>query len=301
MRVGVIGLGRTGLPVARNLMARGFRVTGYRRSGCEELDAAGGLPAASAAEVAAHSDILLSILPDSGAVEDVVRGPAGTLTALRPGTVHIEMSAVDTNHKARIRDAVRAAGGDLLDCAVGGTPAMVTHRQATTFVSGDPATVESVRSVLDAISGRWVYTGAFGSGTGLRHVANLVLAMHSVAAAEALVLAAGLGLNLDLVRRTVDISFAESAVWRQRGPTTRVRHSSPELGPIAALHPLLEQIVDAAAAAGVYLPVFTAARATFDKAIAERHGQLDITALGDLLAAPRPAEDTMAADVSSNT
>src|SRR6202020_269421 len=109
-RVGVIGLGKMGLPIARNLMERGFEVTGYRRSGSPELAAAGGTVAGSAAEVAATADVLLSIVPDAAAVEEVIAGPSGTLTTIRPGTIHLEMSTIDIGPKARLRDAVRARG-----------------------------------------------------------------------------------------------------------------------------------------------------------------------------------------------
>ncbi len=84
VNVGIIGLGKMGLPIARNLMERGFAVTGFRRSGCEELVAAGGVAAGSPGEVAERADVLLSIVPDAYAVEEVVCGPHGTLTALRP-------------------------------------------------------------------------------------------------------------------------------------------------------------------------------------------------------------------------
>jgi len=122
-RVGVIGLGRMGLPIAMNLMSRGFRVTGYRRSGSPELVEAGGAVAASAAEVAAGADVLLSIVPTADDVEEVIGGPQGTLGTLKPGTIHIEMSTIDVDRKARLRDQVRAKGGDLLDCRSPAAPA----------------------------------------------------------------------------------------------------------------------------------------------------------------------------------
>jgi 3-hydroxyisobutyrate dehydrogenase-like beta-hydroxyacid dehydrogenase len=78
-RVGVIGLGQMGLPIAVNLIGRGFQVTGYRRSGSPELQAAGGTVGASAAEVAAGADVLLSIVPTAEDVEEIITGPAGTL------------------------------------------------------------------------------------------------------------------------------------------------------------------------------------------------------------------------------
>ena len=99
-RVGMIGLGKMGLPIARNLMERGFQVTGYRRHGSPELAAASGAVADSAAEVAANASVLLSILPDAAAVHEVICGPAGTLSALRPGAVHIEMSTIPVPDEA---------------------------------------------------------------------------------------------------------------------------------------------------------------------------------------------------------
>ena len=216
-RVGVIGLGRMGLPIAMNLMSRGFCVTGYRRSGSTELVKAGGDVAASAAEVAACADVLLSIVPAAADVEEIIEGPAGTLTALKEGTIHIEMSTIDVDRKARLRDQMRAKGGDLLDCPISGSPGMVAPRLATTFASGDQASVRTVSAVLDAISGPWIYTGAFGTGAQMKYIANLLLAVHTVAAAEAMALARRSGLDLELVHKTLDNSITSSAIWKQRG------------------------------------------------------------------------------------
>jgi L-threonate 2-dehydrogenase len=284
MHVGVIGLGKMGLPIARNLTERGFAVTGFCRSGSPELTAAGGTQAASPAEVAAAADVLLSIVPDAAAVEEVVAGPTGTLRGLRPGTVHIEMSTIDVSRKLALRDAVRAAGGDLLDCPVSGSPGMVAPRLATTFVSGATDSVDAVRPVLNAISGPWVYTGEFGTGASMKYVANLLVGIHTVAAAEAIVLARQLGLDLPLVQQTLDSSIASSAIWRQRGPVMQARQWEPAPGPIGTLHPILEQIAGAAEAAGVQAPVFAAAKNVFDQAMADGWADLDIAAVHDQLA-----------------
>jgi len=279
--VGVIGLGQMGLPIARNLMDRGFAVIGYRRSGSPELAEAGGTVAGSAAEVAAAADVLLSIVPDAEAVEQVILGPSGTLAALRPGSVHIEMSTIDVDRKTRLRDATVARGGDLLDCPISGSPAMVAPRLATTFASGDPVSVGTVSEVLGAISGRWVYTGAFGTGAYLKYIANLLLAVHTVAAAEAMALARRSGLDLDLVQRTLDGSIAASAIWTQRGPKMAERAWSPAPGPVATLHPILEQIEAQAARLGLPAPVFSAAKEVFDAALADGWGDLDIACVHD--------------------
>jgi L-threonate 2-dehydrogenase len=287
-RVGMIGLGQMGLPIARNLVERGFEVAGYRRNASPELAAAGGIPVTSAAAAAERADVLLSILPGPADVEEIVCGPDGTLAAMRPGTVHIEMSTIDVERKRRVADAVRQRGGDLLDCPISGSPGMVAPRLATTFASGDPASVDRVTAVLDAISGPWVYTGAFGTGARLKYIANLLLAAHTVAAAEAMVLARHSGLDLDLVQRTLDGSIGASAIWKQRGPVMRDRAWSPAPGPIDTLAPILEQIEEYAADAGVPTPVFTSAKAVFDTAVRDGWGHLDIASVHDQLAGLRP-------------
>jgi L-threonate 2-dehydrogenase len=280
-RVGVIGLGKMGLPIAMNLMSRGFLVIGYRRSGSPELTKAGGTVAASAAEAAAQTDVLLSIVPTADDVEEVIAGPAGTLTTLKPGTVHIEMSTIDVDRKARLRDKVQSKGGDLLDCPISGSPGMVAPRLATTFASGDKDSVDKVKPVLDAISGPWVYTGPFGTGAQMKYVANLLLAVHTVAAAEAMALARRSGLDLELVQKTLDDSIASSAIWKQRGPMMAERAWSPAPGPVRTLHPILEQIEDHAAKTGLSASVFAAAKEVFDKALADGWGDLDIACVHD--------------------
>jgi putative dehydrogenase len=292
IRVGVIGLGKMGLPIAQNLIERGFAVTGYRRSGSPELEQAGGTVAGSPAEVAASADVLLSILPGAEDVEQVIGGPSGTLSALRAGTIHIEMSTIDVDRKARLADQVRAAGGDLLDCPISGSPGMVAPRLATTFASGDQVSVSAVSAVLDAVSGPWVYTGAFGTGARMKYIANLLLAVHTVAAAEAMALARRSGLDLELVQKTLDNSIASSAIWKQRGPMMAERTWSPAPGPIHTLRPILEQIEDHAAQAGLSAPVFAAAKGVFDKAVADGWGDLDIACVHDQISGVSALEES---------
>jgi L-threonate 2-dehydrogenase len=284
VRVAVIGLGKMGLPIACNLLERGFEVTGFRRSPGTELVEAGGQRAESAADAAAGADVIISIVPDADAVDEVVLGAAGTLKTMRPGTVHVEMSTISVGRKLRVRDAVREASGDLLDCPISGAPPMVAPRLATTFASGDPASVEKVRPVLDAISGPWVYTGEFGTGASLKYVANMLLATHMAATAEAMLLARGLGLDLELVQGALDNSIASSTIWRQRGPMVRAAQWSPAPGPIGTLGPILEQIAAAAAGAEVHSPVFDSAKALFEQALESGMAELDIASVYEVLA-----------------
>ena len=286
LTIGVIGLGKMGLPIARNLIAAGFGVTGFRRTPSDDLDEAGGKRVDSPADVAAASDVLLSILPDATAVEEIVCGPYGTLRSMRPGTVHIEMSTVDVTRKRSVRDAVRDKGGDLLDAPISGSPPMVGPRLATTFASGEVETVERVRPVLDAISGPWVYAGDFGAGASLKYVSSMLMAIHTVAAAEALAFARAAGLDLELVQRTLDNSIAASALLKQRGPLMRDRRYSPAPGPIDTLEQILDQVADQVTERQA--PVFLAAKAAFDREVAAGHGQLDISAVHDQFSPQEP-------------
>jgi len=237
--------------------------------------------ASNPAEVAANCDVLVSIVPGAGDVEEIICGPRGTLSTLKRGTIHIEMSTIHVDLKARLRDMVRAKGGDLLDCPISGSPGMVAPRLATTFASGDQSSVDQVSAVLDAISGPWVYTGPFGTGAQLKYIANLLLAVHTVAAAEAMALARRSGLDLELVQKTLENSIASSTIWKQRGPVMAERAWSPAPGPVRTLHPILEQIEDHAAKAGLPSPVFAAAKEVFDKALADGWGDLDIACVHD--------------------
>ncbi|WP_268746411.1 NAD-binding protein [Actinomadura welshii] len=141
--------------------------------------------------------------------------------------------------------------------------------------------MESVRPVLDAISGPWIRTGGFGTGTRMKYIAMLLVAVHTVAAAEAVAMARRSGIDLELLQRVLDDSIAGSAILKQRGPLMRERAWTPAPGPIATLHPILEQIEDAMAGFSLALPVFASAKAVFDRAVADGWGPLDIASVHD--------------------
>jgi len=161
----------------------------------------------------------------------------------------------------------------------------------TTFASGKLASIRTVRHVLNAISGPWVYVGAFGTGARLKYVANLLLTGHTVAAAEAMLLARRGGLDLELVEQALAHSIASSAIWQQRGPAVRQWVWWPAPGPIGTLLPILEQIDQSVTEADMPAPVFLAAKAVFDKAAAHGREEFDIACVHDQLSGePSPGE-----------
>ena len=279
--VGMIGLGRMGLPLAQNLIERGYAVIGHNRSGSTELIASGGELADTPAGLAASSDVIVSILPGPDEVEQVIRGPRGTAESLRPGTVHIEMSTIDLTRKRDLADVVAGRGGVLLDAPISGSPGMVRPRLATPFVSGDAEAVRRVSPVLDALAGPWHEVGAFGAGTHLKYVSGMLMAAHTVAAAEALVFADRLGLDLEVAQQVLDGSIAGSALLTQRGPVMRQRRWTPAPGPVHTLMAILEQVAANVDAHQLPAEVFRAAKDAFDQAVAAGRADQDIACVYD--------------------
>ncbi|MGW4093502.1 NAD(P)-dependent oxidoreductase [Nocardia sp. NPDC004750] len=284
--IGVIGLGKMGLPIAENLLARGFDVVGYRRSiECPELEAAGGTLASSPAELATSCEVIVSILPTADDVERVVGGPEGTLSTMRPGAIHLEMSTIPVTRKLALMRQLQHSGATMLDCPISGSPGMVGPRLARIFASGAADAIDRVADVLDAISGPWVRTGDFGTGTHLKYISSMLVATHTVAAAEAIVLARRDNLDLEVVQCALGMSIAGSALLEQRGPVMAQRSWLPAPGPIATLHEILDQIEAHLDDLGERRPVFEAAKAVFDQALADGWGELDIASVHDQISA----------------
>jgi putative dehydrogenase len=160
---------------------------------------------------------------------------------------------------------------------------MVSPRLATTFASGKLASIHTARQVPNAISGPSVYAGAFGTGARVKYVTNLLLTGHTVAAAEAMVLARRSRLDLELVQQALDHSIASSAIWQQRSPVMRQRAWSPAPRPIGTLLPILKQIDQSVTEADMPTPVFLAAKAVFDKAAADGWEEFDVACVHDQL------------------
>jgi 3-hydroxyisobutyrate dehydrogenase-like beta-hydroxyacid dehydrogenase len=138
-KIGFIGLGEIGLPAAINLVKSGFAVVGFSLANMEAFAAAGGTPAPSAAEVARQCDVIVHCLPVAAALEDAAYGAQGTLKGLRKGAVVVELSSYMLKDKERLRDAIHAAGGELMDCEITSRYAgkSVTAREALIMISGD--------------------------------------------------------------------------------------------------------------------------------------------------------------------
>jgi 3-hydroxyisobutyrate dehydrogenase-like beta-hydroxyacid dehydrogenase len=215
--VGVIGLGIMGGAFAKNLTAAGWRVVGYDISAVRRREAqrAGVEIAGSAAELAAAVPTILISLPKPEALITVAHEIANTKLK---GKLIVEMSTFTIADKERAEKILRKAGHIMLDCPVSGTGAQAANRDLVFYASGDSRAVRKLKPMFEAF-GRKVYdVGAFGNGSKMKYVANLLVAIHNVASAEAMVLGMKAGLPPQLIFDLIQSGAGNSRVFELRAP-----------------------------------------------------------------------------------
>jgi putative dehydrogenase len=215
--VGMIGLGIMGSAMSANLIKTGFRVLGFdvlpRRLRAHRK--AGGDTARSCREVAARCDILVTSLPSSQALLDTAEELS---KSARKGQIVVETSTLPISVKEEARKRLAQRGTILLDCTLSGTGAQARVKDLVVYASGDRDSYRRVAPALDGFSRAHYYVGAFGAGSKVKFVANLLVAIHNVAAAEAMVLAMKAGLDPALVLKVVADGAGSSRMLQVRGP-----------------------------------------------------------------------------------
>jgi L-threonate 2-dehydrogenase len=264
--IGVVGLGIMGSAMAANLMKAGYPVVGYdvlttRRRAHRR---AGGQAARSCREVAGEADVIVCSLPSA---EALLRTAAELAESPRRPRIVIETStlAVDVKHEAR--RMLRAGGTTLLDCPLSGTGAQAETGDVIVFASGDRAAYRRARPILHAFARSPHYVGEFGTGSKFKFVANLLVAVHNVAAAEALVLAMKAGLDPALVLKVVSAGAGSSRVLQLRGPMMVKGHYSPATMKLGVWQKDMTIITEFARAVGCPTPLFAASAPVYAAAI----------------------------------
>src|ERR1700674_4352621 len=216
--VGLVGIGRMGLPIARHLLQAGVRVLGYKRSGLQDFLAAGGEAKASPAEVFAQARVVFTSLPDDDAIEAVVNGPNGFLSSNARDRIVVDFSTTRLAARMRFGELLRDRGSTLIDCPISGIPIVVERRKAVFLASGERAAYDSVEKLLQTLSENVFYLGPFGSGTKAKYIANYLLTVHVAAAAEAVAMAERSGLDVTQALTTFAQGAGGSFQLTQRGP-----------------------------------------------------------------------------------
>ena len=213
----MIGLGIMGSAMAGHLMRAGHRVIGYdvlarRRRNHRR---AGGEAAASCRDVGTRAGIVICSLPSSAAL---LRTAADLTEAMPAPRIVVETSTLPVAVKQQARRRLGAHGATLIDCPLSGTGAQARVKDLVVYASGDRAACRRVIPILGAFARAQYYVGAFGAGSKVKFVANLLVAIHNVAAAEALVLAMKAGLDPAMVLEAVADGAGSSRMLQVRGP-----------------------------------------------------------------------------------
>jgi len=218
--VGQVGLGIMGGAFARHLLGAGYRVVGYDVSPAagRALARLGGEATRSCAEVAARSRILITSLPSPAAMEEAFFGRHGIAAGARPGTIVIEASTMTLELKEGLRRRLARRGATLLDCPISGTGAQAAAKDIAIYASGERRAFDRCRRVLAGFSRSTYYCGPFGAGSKLKFVANLLVTIHNLSAAEAMVVGEKAGIDLGLLYRVIGDGAGSSRMFQVRGP-----------------------------------------------------------------------------------
>lgn len=283
--IGMIGIGQIGLPIAINLMRAGYKVVGFRRTDREPFVQAGGVALESPAQVTRQADVLLLCLPGEEAQEAVLTGADGVLQALGPGKIVIELGTYTRQYKERQALRVQQAGARMLEAEVSGSPPMVAERRAALYVGGDVAVLDECRPLLEAITQHHFHLGGIGSAVAMKLIANTLVTIHTLAAAEAMNMGARAGFDPHRVAEVIRQGSGNSAMFTIRAPLMAARAFMPALGSFSTLEKYLRLGAQMGEELECATPLFSAAAPYFLRGLEAGMGEQDVSAVIKLIEA----------------
>jgi 4-hydroxybutyrate dehydrogenase/sulfolactaldehyde 3-reductase len=283
--VGFIGLGRMGRPMASNLCRKGFRLVVHdvNPAPVRELELLQARAAPDVAAVAAASDIVVTMLPNSTIVDQVVTGPEGVLAHVPAGALIMDMSTIDPLVTDRLAAAARARGIAFVDAPVGRLVSHAERGESLFMVGAADEDFQRVKPLLEAMGTAIHHCGGVGTGMRTKLVNNYLAIASCQLNAEALALAQRFGLSLE---KTLEVLYGTTAVNGQLKINWPAKVLAGDTQPgftIDLAHKDLTLIVEAANAAQVPLPLGAAAREAFSTARSRGFGPQDFSAMLDVL------------------
>lgn len=279
--IGVIGLGNIGASIGMFLVNNGFSVVGFdtRPEAREELTGNGGSALASASAVAEAADVIITSLPSVAALHQVL---AETLP-LMSGKVLIETSTLPLEEKLDAHTRVVEAGGQIVDAPLSGTAMQARKGDVVAYASADPGVIEGVLDVLDGFNRKTYQLGAYGTGSKMKFLANLLVAVHNVSTAEALVLAKRSGLDMNEVVEVLSDGAGGSRMLEVRGPMmANDSYGEPGMN-VGVFMKDVAIISDYARNLGVATPVLNATTPVYASALAHGWGGSDTASVFAIL------------------
>jgi putative dehydrogenase len=273
-RIGVIGLGIMGSAMSASLVAAGFAVRGYdvlarRRAG---LKKAGGHAARSVRDLARNTPIVITSLPSAQALLEV---SAALAAAGNRGQIVVETSTLPIAVKDEARKLLAARGVTLLDCPLSGTGAQARLRDLAVYASGPRAAYRRCVPVFDAFARTHFFLGAFGTGSKMKFLANLLVAIHNVSAAEALVLGMKAGLDPDVMVKVLGDGAGASRMLQVRGPMMARGDYSDATMKVSVWQKDMRIIAEFARELDCPSPLFAATSAIYNAAMAQGFADAD--------------------------
>ncbi len=284
-RIGFIGLGRMGRPMASNLQKKGFELAVHDLvpQALAQLVTGGATALGSAAEVARACDIVFTMLPGSLDVEGTVLGPDGLIAHGRPGLLIVDMSTIDPRSTDKMAQAAQAAGMSLVDAPVGRLASHADRGECLFMVGGSADDFARIEPMLQAMGSTIHHCGAVGSGMRTKLVNNYLAVISCQLNAEALALSQRFGLNLS---KTLEVIHGTTATNGQLKIAWPAKVLAGDIEPgfsIDLAHKDLTLIVGAANDARVPVPLAAAAKEAFSLARAAQWGAKDFSAMVDVL------------------
>jgi 3-hydroxyisobutyrate dehydrogenase-like beta-hydroxyacid dehydrogenase len=262
--VGMIGLGLMGKPMAKNLAKAGFPLVVWNRTRAraDELAADGAKIAASPREVASQVDVLITIVSDPPAVEEVLFGAEGALNAMKRGSVLIDSSTVSPDLARRTAQACAERGVEYLDAPVTGGTWGAEKGELVFMIGGKAEVLERVKPVLEAVGKRFFLLGPNGAGQTVKLAMNLMLALQVEALSEAVALVTSAGVPGEKFVEVMQSSMARSGVLDVKAPQI-LKNEFPASFPLRLMHKDVRLALELAKQEGVTLPAGAAAYATY--------------------------------------
>jgi len=262
--VGLIGLGLMGKPMARNLLKAGFPLVVWNRTKnrAEDLAAGGAEIAASPREAASQADVLITIVSDPPAVEEVLWGKEGALEGLRRGSVLIDSSTVSPDLARRAAQACAERGVHYLDAPVTGGTWGAEKGELVFMVGGRAEVLERVKPVLEAVGKRFFLLGPNGAGQTVKLAMNLMMAVQVEALAESMALVTSAGVPGEKLIEVMQSSMARAAVLDVKAPQI-LKGEFPASFPLRLMHKDMRLALELARENHLTLPAGAAAYATY--------------------------------------
>lgn len=275
-KLGMIGLGKMGLPLARQLMKDGHSLWGYDIDPARMtmLKEAGGTPVASAKEVAQACDVTFSILLKPEHIEENTTGPRGVAAAGKRGLIHVEMSTMHPTWQKNLAGELAASGIEMLDAPISGSHNRVDTRTISIMVGGRPEAFERVRPILEPLAVDVTHTGPSGTGATMKVVTNLFVNACTALLAEMVVVGERAGLSHEVMKKCLSKSSVQGLMLSQTGQRLFDRDFAPR-GAVEIFVKDMGLAIDVAREHGVELQVVPAARRMFERAEAAGWGQDD--------------------------